>query len=207
MAKSSSEILTRAKETLATARLGERALASSDPNERMAGLRNLIVFGRAVTNVLQNLRSTESAFDEWYAPHRDRMAADPLLKHLYELRSQILKEGSLPVHSGVTFSGNLGEALRHGGTLPVGAKAFFIGDKIGGSGWEVELSDGSIEKYYVALPTRSPNLSVDIRVHLTGVPKEFQNATIQEIGSHYLQGLQDLVAEANSHFGHKPPPA
>lgn len=56
-----------------------RSLAShlrgSDAKARIAGLRNVVVFGRAVTNVLQNLPSTEREFDAWYEPHVQAMRA------------------------------------------------------------------------------------------------------------------------------------
>ena len=47
-------------------------LQSTDPRTRIDSVRNVIVFGRAVTNVLQNLRSTEGMFDEWYRHRRIR---------------------------------------------------------------------------------------------------------------------------------------
>ena len=54
------------------------------------------VFGRAVTNVLQHLRSfdpyDEGAFDRWYEPWVTEMRTDPLLRYFYELRSAFLKD-------------------------------------------------------------------------------------------------------------------
>src|SRR5438132_10702126 len=95
--RTSADVLRAARQTLATVEKGLADLASGDPNRRVAGLHNLVVFGRAVTNVLQNLRSSEPDFDAWYGPHRAEMEADPLLKYLYELRSEILKEGVSPL--------------------------------------------------------------------------------------------------------------
>ena len=86
MAKKTSGILQRTEETLYTAMLGLKALESSDPRERMAGLRNLIVFGRAVTNVLQNLRSVEPEFESWYSSYGSEMSVDPLMRFFYTLR-------------------------------------------------------------------------------------------------------------------------
>ncbi len=57
--------------------------------------RLLVEFGRAVTNVLQNIRTYDrDRFDRWYEPIQKQMASDPLLKHFYKIRSEILKEGS-----------------------------------------------------------------------------------------------------------------
>ena len=80
--RTSADILRAARQTLATVEKGLADLASGDPNRRVAGLHNLVVFGRAITNVLQNLRATEGDFDEWYGPHRAEMEADPLLNGL-----------------------------------------------------------------------------------------------------------------------------
>jgi len=66
--RNTASVLARAEQTLATAMLGLRLLKEGKPEQRTAGLWNVVVFGRAVTNVLQNLRSTEPSFDEWYAP-------------------------------------------------------------------------------------------------------------------------------------------
>src|SRR5258708_1784819 len=92
------DILCRAVETLETARMG-LVDVRADPSRRMSGLRNLVVFGRAVTNVLQNLRSTESTFDSWYDPLQKNLQDDPLAKFFYNLRSQILNRGDAGVGS------------------------------------------------------------------------------------------------------------
>jgi hypothetical protein len=151
--KTTGGVLRCVDETLATAKLGLRDVVHGGPERRLGGLRNLIVFGRAVTNVLQNLRSTEPAFDTWYEPYVKEMRDDPLLKYFYILRSEILKEGRLETGSRLhirsfSFPGD----LQRLGPKPSGAKTFFMGDQAGGSGWEVELPDGSTEKLYLDLP-------------------------------------------------------
>jgi hypothetical protein len=60
------EIIKKSLETLEMAKFGMTHVRSSDPKQRMFGLRNVVVFGRAVTNVIQNLRSAVDNFDEWY---------------------------------------------------------------------------------------------------------------------------------------------
>lgn len=85
--KTTQEILKRTWDMLETARLGASvATDNPDPRHRISGVRNVIVFGRAVTNVLQNLRATELTFDAWYAPVVQRMETDPLMRFLYELQ-------------------------------------------------------------------------------------------------------------------------
>ena len=109
--RTTTDIIRSAEETLKTAEQGLEDLIKGPPERKLSGLRNLIVFGRAVTNILQNLRSIESDFDAWYERYR------------------------------------IPEDLTRFGPPPPNAKGFFIGDNLGGSGWEVKLPDGSIEKY------------------------------------------------------------
>ncbi|HDD44713.1 MAG TPA: hypothetical protein ENG63_07635 [Candidatus Desulfofervidus auxilii] len=89
------DIIRSAEETLKTAEQGLEDLIKGPPERKLSGLRNLIVFGRAVTNVLQNLRSIESDFDAWYERYREEMKNAPLMRYFYKLRSKILKEGLL----------------------------------------------------------------------------------------------------------------
>lgn len=93
--KSVESIIKYAEEILKTAEFGLNDLINAHPERKLAGLRNLVVFGRAVTNVLQNLRSIEPEFDEWYEKYVKEMKEDPLMRYFYKLRSQILKEGVL----------------------------------------------------------------------------------------------------------------
>jgi len=60
----------------------------------MSGLRNLVVFGRSVTFVLQNLRHSvgREEFDAWYEPLQAKMREDELLRYLTTLGNAILKE-------------------------------------------------------------------------------------------------------------------
>lgn len=76
----------------------------NDRSQKDAGLRNAVVFGRAVTNSLQKLRGTElgkSEFDSWYRPWQTKLKEDEGFRFLYKLRSQILKEGILETSSEV----------------------------------------------------------------------------------------------------------
>ena len=132
------EIMGRVQETLHTAKLGLDDLTKGPPERKLAGLRNLIVFGRAVTNVLQNLRSTESTFEEWYGKYVEEMKSYPLMKYFYELRSEILKEGKLE-HVTQLYIRDFQPSrdMRRFGPPPPNVKGFFMGDQYGGSGWEV----------------------------------------------------------------------
>jgi hypothetical protein len=151
--KSTRETLARVKETLDTAKLGLRDVVEGGPSRRLGGLRNLIVFGRAVTNVLQNLRSSEPSFDTWYQPYVNEMRDDPLLRYFYVVRSEILKEGKLRTSNKLHIKRfEFPKDMQRPGLPPAGAGAFFMGDQSGGSGWEIRLPSGDIEKFYVDIP-------------------------------------------------------
>ena len=199
MAKSTSSVLKRTEETLYTAKLGLNGLSSADPRERMAGLRNLVVFGRAVTNVLQNLRTIEPEFEEWYSSYVQEMLENPLMKYFYKLRSEILKQGTVRIGIAMNFSGNPFELARRS-PPPPGAKSFFIGDEIGGSGWEVELPDGTKTKYYVTIPSDLANFELDIKLHFSGAPGDLQDVPIEELCASYIGYLENMLADARRRF-------
>lgn len=83
-----------------------------------------MVFGRAVTNVIQTLRNSVEGFDEWYIPHGEAMSRDPLMRFFYKLRSQILKEGQAGLGAKVTLgvhtAGTIGEIVYALGPPPPG---------------------------------------------------------------------------------------
>jgi hypothetical protein len=81
---------------------GLRDMEQTDPSEVatdgtamdrvLLGFVAVVVFGRSVTNALQNLRTFDQrAFEDWYEPWQREMRADPLLRWFYVLRSNILK--------------------------------------------------------------------------------------------------------------------
>jgi hypothetical protein len=176
-ARTADAILRAAEDTLRTAEQGLSDVVNGPPERRLAGLRNAVVFGRAVTNVLENLRGVDPAFDAWYKPVAAAISDDPLMRFFYKLRSEILKKGSLGVAGSVSIHNlNLPEDVRRFGAPPPNACGFFAGDAAGGVGWNIRLPDGSIEKYYVDLPAdigRIEALFVDAPKHggTTAVPE------------------------------------
>jgi len=173
-----------------------------DPARRQSGLRNLVVFGRAVTNVLQNLRSTEKSFDEWYQTYVDEMKVDPLMKFFYELRTRILKRGEMAVGNYAHINKfEFPRDMVKFGPPPKKAKGFFIGDQTGGSGWEVEVQPGVVEKYYIDLPG-------DVGVaglYFHDAPGLNDTSNIGEkdvvkLSERYLSFLERIVADAEKTF-------
>ncbi len=200
MARTTQQIIKEAEDTLYTAQLGMQLVEGKDPKARIAGLRNLVVFGRAVTNVLQNLRSTlGDQFDEWYQPKVEEMSSDQVMKYFYKLRSEILKKGTVNTTVAMSLSGNP-MALMQKSTAPPSAKSFFMGDNLGGCGWEVEIEPGVTEKYYVDVPDNIPGLQMNIDIRLLDAPENLKEKNIQELSAHYLKYLEGLVNEAKSTF-------
>jgi hypothetical protein len=90
------DVLRRAGSLLRVLRLAVDDMRSTDNYRVVLGFMSVTVFGRAVTNALQHLRSfdhyEEGAFDRWYEPWVAEMRADPLLRYFYKLRSAFLKD-------------------------------------------------------------------------------------------------------------------
>ena len=203
--RSTADILKDAEETLKTAEHGLKDLIEGHPEKRLSGLRNLVVFGRAVTNVLQNLRSTEPAFDKWYGRYKEEMQNDPLLKYFYNLRSEILKKGVLDVSTRTSIQKlELPKDLLKFGPPPPNAISFFVGDNRGGLGWVVQLPDGSEEKYYISMPSDMGSVTLHFpdspKFHLG---KDLKGNSIDTLSRIYIEYLRQLVDSAKHTFQHK----
>lgn len=203
--KTTQDILRQAADTLATAKLGLRDVLEGGPSRRLGGLRNLIVFGRAVTNVLQNLRSTEDGFDAWYEPYVAEMKGDPLLHYFYKLRSEILKEGTLRTGSSLYIHHlDFPKDIQRLGPPPAGAGAFFMGDQAGGSGWEIAIGNGEVEKFYVDIPGDLAKSEV----HLLDAPREHRGSVIADtrietLSLLFFEYMSGIVQSARQRFGKK----
>jgi hypothetical protein len=200
------EILRKTREMLATANRGLADLRDADPAVHAMGIYNVAVFGRSVTLVLQKMSSVEPGFDEWYAPYRTAMAADELMRYFIGLRNEILKEGPPSSMGGSTYIEHLdgSEITAMMANPPPGAKGFFMGDALGGSGWEIELPDGSTAKYYMRLPD---TMRVTVSVLLPDPPGEhagkvleLHERSIAALCRLYVDYLERVVANAEAHF-------
>ena len=193
-------IIRRAEETLETAMHGFGNLISSNKTHRFIGLRNLIVFGRSVTFVLQNLRSViKEDFDSWYKQEQEKMRKDPLMRYFVEARNILEKEGELNIalRGRVHFSD---DDIRKLGPGPPGTIAFFIGDKYGGTGWEVEMPDGITEKYYIELPPEMGEMKQCFSNFPESEAPEFKDKPVEELCEIYLKRLELLLAGARERF-------
>jgi hypothetical protein len=182
---------------LAVAARGARDMRNSnDPASRMTGVRNVVVWGRSVAHVLEHLRGAEPDFDSWYQRYQN----DPVMEYLVELRNRMLKEGELPTQVDLRIREFDSRAFLRNSPPPPGAKSYFIGDEFGGNGWEVELPDGEIEKFYVQLP-RVPGLMIDNAVfRFAEAPLGFRQMPVQDVCDCFMRFLRRMVADAEGHF-------
>lgn len=192
--------LQRVNDTLETAKQGLSDLLDPSRSRRVTGLRNLIAFGRSVTFVIQNLRSIKGLdFDSWYEPYQESMKGDPLMRYFVDARNELEKQGKLNVSTSVNLNFSTSD-LQKFGRPPLGAKSFFIGDHLGGSGWEVELADGRTEKYYVELPSSMGEVKQKFMNFPIAKAPELADHSVEELCSMYITKLEELVRLAKAHF-------
>jgi hypothetical protein len=109
------EILWDTRSTLDTAYFGLTVFTGHHDKTKVYGLRIVVVFGRATTNVLQGLRGAvgTARFDGWYAPYVAEMRADPLMHFFYDMRTTVLKIGA---------PADLSQSVEIGAAVPGGVR-------------------------------------------------------------------------------------
>jgi hypothetical protein len=195
------KIIVKAEETLQTAKYGFDDLVSKERQRRLSAIRNIVVFGRSVTFVLQNLKTPvgDQKFNEWYEPLQEQMKADVLMKYFVTLRNEILKQGKLPLRTSASLTMQTSDISKLG-KQPPGAKGFFIGDQLGGSGWEIELPDGTKEKYYVELPESMASVNQYFSELPVPEDDELKLKPIEQLCSYYLTELERILDSAREAF-------
>ena len=189
------QILQVAEEHLQTAQFGLDDMRAR-PERAQSGLRNAVVFGRAITFALQNLRSIIADFDAWYLPRQQAMREDQLMRFFHELRTQIEKTAQQQTAVSAFISSFSTSDLARFRPAPPNAKNFFIGDQNGSSGWEVLNSDGTSQKYYIDLP---PDIG-KATIHLIEAPEPFKGQDAQDLIALYLDKLGALLKDARLEF-------
>ena len=173
----------------------------NDPNKRISGLYNVATWGRSVTNVLQNLRSIEPAFDRWYEPYAKEMRNDPLMRFFYEVRSQVLKEGRIEIGVSTIIKSLSPRDFARIERPPFETAGFFMGDEIGGNGWNIKLPDGSIGKYYVALPPDIGESHIDFsNPPPSHLGKDCSGKSMFELCQMYIAYLEYMANDAKKAF-------
>ncbi len=178
---------------------------------RTAGLFNVVVFGRSVTLVLQNIRHFQrEAFNAWYAPYEQEMQG-ARYRYLVKLRDQMLKEGrqgaiNRSMRADYLNPGHIQSAM---GKPPPGATGWAM--DAWGIGWTVPMADGSEERFYVDLPD---DLQNEMNLKITawfaeeagghhGAPVAPPPEPIDVLLTEYVDYLARLVDAAHLEFGPK----
>ena len=171
-----------------------------DPLIKKCGLSNVVVWGRAVTNVLQKLKHLDPSFSEWYEPYVKELKGEPLFKYFYDSRSKILKEGKLSLDEGLSIKKmNFPEDLKRFPRPPNAGNLVMCAS---GVWWEIHLQDGSVGKFYVDLP--SDMGEIDWR--FSECPKKYKEIDIstfgiEELARIFLDYLGKMVEDALKKFG------
>ena len=196
--KSTANIMNNLESTLAMAKNGLDDILKGKKETIHVGLLNLTVWGRAVTNVLQNLRGTEENFDVWYNPYQNEMMGDELMKYFYKRRSEYLKKGEQGLITSLSNMNFNSSEIFQKFPPPKNHKGFFIGR---GMGWEVELADGSTEKIYVEAPKEWASIEIEfINPPKEHLKKSINDTSIENLSKLYYAYLKNLVLEAIKEF-------
>ena len=84
-------VATRAGTMLRMVRQGLRDMQETGEDRILFGFLGVVVFGRTMTFVMQNLRTyDDKAFDDWYSPWEDEMKSDPLMLYFSDLRTKVI---------------------------------------------------------------------------------------------------------------------
>lgn len=194
------EILNRAHEALRNMQFSLTNYKKTNDENKILYLKNFITTGRSVTFIIQNLKSqvSDDTFDNWYLPWRLKMSNDEILKTFKDLRNEIEKQGkldtSLTGHINYLNPSDLQPVLEN---PPPFSNGFFIGDQIGGSGWEIDYGNGIKEKLYVELPQKV-KMEIDLEINRL-IDLDNGMATIEML-EYYYNYLQSIYIDAKKTF-------
>ena len=190
------EVLREAQERLETARVGLKH-AKLSPYELKGGFRNVAIYGRMVTFCTNNLRGKVAGFEEWDQDAKQRYFDNDVARAMIDARNQFEKQASNPIFSSAhikSFSAQDVARL----PKPPNAIAFFIGDRVGGSGWMLKMDNGDELPFYIDLPAEI----ADVKVIL---PHRGQSLDAIQVAEEYLHALQCYLDELRSFVEKKQP--
>lgn len=189
---SNAELVESAEDMFRLAEQGLQWMEADAKDKRLAGLRNALVFGRACMLGLSALRRRHPGFDDWYEQNWAGMRDDPAMKRLETVRQLVMRE----VKPGEIVTDLMVRSAGRGfGAPPKGARAFFTGDRLGGTGWEIVMPGGSVEKYYVAVSDSIRPEDFGFRDE--GTPEE---ACLEPIVTKYVAHLREMLRSAREYF-------
>jgi hypothetical protein len=195
------EYLQRTREALDTAFQGYFVL-KDHASRRTAGFRNVVVFGAHVRKVLETLPPDGGEFDKWYKPIRKEFKNSLLMKLFEQLLAEVRKREAAGVDSKARVVGfNYPADVPKLGKRPSHARELFMGDNLGGVGWEVEVLPGVVEKYYAILPaaygTVEEFLSFTAIVQTSKDPRPIDAVKVSE---QYITTLEKVLRGADQHL-------
>jgi hypothetical protein len=201
VAASVSDILRIAHETLDTTHLGY-AVVRDVPSRRVAGLRNVVMFGAMVHASFEELRDASPEGREWYKSIRKKIADSVVTRLFRELHDEFRKRDAAGVSSQArlkTF--NYPQDLDKLGKRPPRATELFMGDEIGGTGWEVELAPGRRGKYYVVLPAEYGSVDGFLsNTPIVQTSRDPRPVDIVDTCDRYVSLLDDTLRGAELYF-------
>jgi len=192
-----SEVLRDAADALEFVEQALREITDLPGRERLAGIRNLPIWGRVLTWTLQNLRPLigRPEFDGWWSPWRVQLETDPDFAYLYDLRNQIEKEGTVGSLGHVT---DLWHQSQVQGPSPPNTVGIFI-DRWG-AGWRVQKPDGTIELFYAQIPEPLGS-QLFFTEPTTSQHRSPPKASIDVIARRYVDLLRQVLESAREEFG------
>jgi hypothetical protein len=201
VAASITDILRSAHEALDTAHLGY-AMVRDVPSRRLPGLRNVVMFGAFVGASFEELRESGPHGNDWYKSIRKKIVDSPVTRLFRELQTEFRKRDAAGVSSQArlkTF--NYPADLEKLGKRPPRATELFMGDEIGGTGWEVELAPGRRGKYYVVLPAEYGTVDVFLsNTPIVQTSRDPRPIDIVDTSDRYVSLLDDTLRGAELQF-------
>ena len=134
----------------------------------------------------------------WRGDHEARRAATPQNNRFY----RIFEELAAGVDSKARVVGfNYPADVPKLGKRPAHARELFMGDEIGGVGWEVEVMPGVVEKYYAILPAAYGSveefLSFTPVVQTSKDPRPIDAVKVSE---QFITTLEKVLRGADQHM-------
>jgi hypothetical protein len=112
-----SQTVTRAGTMLRMVQQGLRDMQDVGQDRILLGFLGVVVFGRSMTLVMQNLRShDQEAFDSWYAPWQEEMKDDSLMRYFCDLRTKVIHHDAPAIS---ILVGGFGENVRPIGSISI----------------------------------------------------------------------------------------
>lgn len=165
-----------AESLLALVEAAFKQVTGGNAERRVPGVRNLLVFGSHYSTLMDAVASQDPLFASWLDVQKTPDGVEALRRLM--LRPPKTRRDYTSVQ--------LASAGKEFGPRPANARAFFSSDRLGGSGWEIELPGGSVEKYYVVLPDGLPN----------GYAFDDHAINAETIARRYVMHLREMMKHA-----------